>query len=104
MGAKTLSLRGTRSTDHASFDAVGLPGFQFIQDPLEYSGKTHHSDSDVFDRTVGSDLMESAAIVASFVYHAANRAEMLPRKAAPPPLPEPVPLPTTALFTPASGS
>ena len=85
LGAATLTIRNTRGTDHLSFDAVGLPGFQFIQDPLEYATLTHHSNMDVYDHTQGGDLMQAAAIVASFVYHAAARERMLPRK----PLPKP---------------
>ena len=88
LGAKTLSIRDTGGTDHLSFDAVGLPGFQFIQDPIEYSTRTHHSNMDAYDRIQPGDLMQAAAIVASFVYHAANRPDKLPRK----PLPEPQPL------------
>ena len=87
LGAKTLSIRNTGGTDHLSFDAVGLPGFQFIQDPVEYNTRTHHSNMDVYDRAQPGDLMQAAAIIASFVYHTANRDEMLPRK----PLPEPWP-------------
>jgi carboxypeptidase Q len=60
-----------------------LPGFQFIQDPLDYSTVTHHSDMDVYDRAVPADLMQASAIIASMVYNAANRVEMLPRKALP---------------------
>jgi len=86
-GAKTLTLRNTGGTDHLSFDAVGLPGFQFIQDPVEYSSRTHHSNMDTYDRAQAGDLMQAAAIVATFVYHTANREELLPRK----PLPEPWP-------------
>jgi carboxypeptidase Q len=81
LGAKTISIRDTGGTDHLSFDAVGLPGFQFIQDPLDYSTVTHHSDMDVYDRAVPADLMQAAAVIASMVYNTANRAEMLPRKA-----------------------
>jgi Zn-dependent M28 family amino/carboxypeptidase len=87
MGAATVSIRNTGGTDHLSFDAVGLPGFQFIQDPVEYGTRTHHSNMDVYDRIQAPDLMQAAAIVASFAYHAANRTEKLPRK----PLPEPQP-------------
>jgi hypothetical protein len=87
MGAATVSIRNTGGTDHLSFDAVGLPGFQFIQDPVEYDTRTHHSNMDVYDRIQAPDLMQAAAIVASFAYHAANRTEKLPRK----PLPEPQP-------------
>lgn len=88
LDARTLSIRNTGGTDHLSFDAVGLPGFQFIQDPLEYNTRTHHSNMDAYDRAQPEDLMQAAAIVASFIYHAANRDEMLPRK----PLPDPDPL------------
>ena len=89
LGASTVSIRNTGGTDHTSFDAVGLPGFQFIQDPLEYDSRTHHSNMDVYDRVQRGDLMQMAAIVASFVYNAANRDELLPRKALPRPQPAP---------------
>lgn len=87
LGMTTLTPRNTGGTDHLAFDAVGLPGFQFIQDPVEYSTRTHHSNMDVYDRLQAADLMKNAVIVASFVYHAANRDEKLPRK----PLPAPPP-------------
>jgi Zn-dependent M28 family amino/carboxypeptidase len=87
LGATTLTIRNTAGTDHLSFDAVGLPGFQFIQDPVDYSSRTHHSDLDVYDHILSADLMQASAILASFVYHAANRTEMLPRKPLPKPLP-----------------
>jgi carboxypeptidase Q len=87
LGADTVTIRGTGGTDHLSFDAVGLPGFQFIQDPLDYGTRTHHSELDVYDHAQPGDLMQASAIMASFVYNAANRAEMLPRK----PLPDPLP-------------
>ncbi len=83
----TVTLRGTGSTDHVPFDDVGIPGFQFIQDPLEYRTRTHHSNLDFYDRAVPADLMQSAAIVATIVYQTANREERIPRK----PLPEPWP-------------
>jgi carboxypeptidase Q len=83
----TISIRNTGGTDHQSFDAVGLPGFQFIQDPIEYESRTHHSNMDVYDRIQKGDLMQTSAIVASFVYNAAMRDQMLPRK----PLPKPPP-------------
>lgn len=86
LGAQTIAIRNTVGTDHQSFDEVGLPGFQFIQDPLDYGSRTHHSNLDVYDHIETSDLMQAAAIMASFVYHAANREEMLPRKPLPPPL------------------
>ena len=85
MGMTTLSIRSTGSTDHVPFDEVGLPGFQFIQDPVEYSTHSHHTNMDVYDRVQAEDLMKNAVIVASFVYHAANRDELLPRKAPPRP-------------------
>ena len=88
MGAKTLSIRNTGGTDHLSFDAVGLPGFQFIQDQIEYSSRTHHSNMDGFDRAQPADLIQASMIVATFVYQAANRDELIPRK----PLPKPQPL------------
>ena len=81
----TLAIRGTGGTDHLSYDQVGLPGFQFIQDPIEYDSRTHHSNQDVYERIQPEDMMRNAVIVASFVYHAANRDAKLPRK----PLPAP---------------
>ena len=89
LGATTISIRNTGGTDHLSFDAVGLPGFQFIQDPLEYDSRTHHSNMDVYDRVQRADMMQMSAIVASFVYDTANRDALLPRK----PLPKPQPAP-----------
>ena len=80
LGAATVTLRNTGSTDHASFDAAGLPGFQFIQDPLEYMARTHHSNMDVYDHASKADLTQSATIMAAFVYNAAMRDEKLPRK------------------------
>jgi carboxypeptidase Q len=87
MGATTISIQNTGGTDHIPFDAVGLPGFQFIQDPLDYGSRTHHSNVDVYDHVQEGDLMQAAAVLASFVYDAATRPEMLPRKPLPPPLP-----------------
>jgi hypothetical protein len=87
LGANTISIRNTGGTDHLSFDAVGLPGFQFIQDSVEYGTRTHHSNMDVYDHTVAGDLMQSSAIIASFVYHTANREEVIPRKLLPKPEP-----------------
>jgi hypothetical protein len=86
-GATTITIRDTGGTDHLSFDAVGLPGFQFVQDPLDYGSRTHHSNLDVYDHLQPADLMQASAVVASFVYHAAMRAEPLPRKPLPKPLP-----------------
>jgi hypothetical protein len=85
LGATTLTIRNTGGTDHLPFDAVGLPGFQFIQDRLEYQTVTHHSNMYFYDHVQGGDLMQASAIVASFVYHAATREEMLPRKSLPKP-------------------
>ena len=82
-GVTTVSIRNTGGTDHLSFDAVGLPGFQFIQDPLEYNTLTHHSQMDTLDHIQAADLMQAAAVMANVVYQAANRAELLPRKALP---------------------
>jgi carboxypeptidase Q len=80
LGMTTLTMRTTGGTDHLSFDAVGIPGFQFIQDPMEYETRTHHSNMDVYDRLQPDDLKQVAVIVASFVYDAAMRDQMLPRK------------------------
>ena len=80
LGMTTLSMRNTGGTDHLSFDAVGIPGFQFIQDPIEYETRTHHSNMDVYDRLQTDDLKQIAVIVAGFVYDAAMRDQMLPRK------------------------
>jgi Zn-dependent M28 family amino/carboxypeptidase len=80
MGALTISPSNTGGTDHLSFDAVGLPGFQFIQDQLEYDTRTHHSSMDVYDRVQEDDMKQASIIMASFVYHAAMRDEKLPRK------------------------
>jgi hypothetical protein len=87
MAAGTISIRDTGGTDHLSFDQVGLPGFQFIQDPLDYGSRTHHSELDVYDHAEPGDLMQASAIMASFVYNAANRSDLLPRKPLPPALP-----------------
>jgi Zn-dependent M28 family amino/carboxypeptidase len=87
LGVSTISIRNTGGTDHLSFDAVGLPGFQFIQDPLAYETITHHSNMDVYDHVVPGDLMQASAVIATVVYHAANRPERLPRKPLPPPTP-----------------
>ena len=89
MDAKSLTIRNTGGTDHLSFAAVGLPGFQFIQDPLEYSTLTHHSNMDLYDHASAADLKQAATIVAAFVYLTANRPEMLPRMPLPAPHPEP---------------
>ncbi len=85
LGATTLTIRNTGGTDHLSFDAVGLPGFQFIQDEIDYDTRTHHSNMDVYDRAQQGDLMQASVIMASFVYHTAMRDEKLPRKQMPKP-------------------
>jgi len=82
-GATTLSISNTGGTDHLAFDGIGLPGFQFIQDEIEYDTRTHHSNQDVFDRIQGDDMKQAATIMAAFVYNTAMRDEKLPRKAAP---------------------
>jgi carboxypeptidase Q len=83
VGMTTLAIRNTGGTDHTSYDAVGLPGFQFIQDPVEYDSRTHHSNQDTYERIQADDMMRNAVIVASFAYHTANRDEKLPRKPLP---------------------
>ena len=87
LGMTTLTMRNTGGTDHLSFDAVGIPGFQFIQDPIEYDTRTHHSNMDVYDRLQPEDLKQISVIVAGFVYDAAMRDQMLPRKPIEKPLP-----------------
>jgi carboxypeptidase Q len=80
LGAETLSLSNTGGTDHLSFDGIGLPGFQFIQDEIEYDTRTHHSNMDVFDRVQGDDMKQAATIMAAFVYNTSMRDEKLPKK------------------------
>jgi hypothetical protein len=103
LGASTVTIRKTGGTDHLSFDAVGLPGFQFIQDPIEYSTRTHHSNMDLYDHLQQPDLMQASAILASMVYHAAVRPEMLPRKELPKPEPKKKPEGGEANAKPAAG-
>jgi hypothetical protein len=79
-GATTLTINGTGGTDHLPFDAIGLPGFQFIQDPIEYFTRTWHTTQDVSDRTIEEDLKQSAVIMATFAYNSAMSNEKLPRK------------------------
>jgi carboxypeptidase Q len=88
LGMTTLTMRNTGGTDHQSFDAVGIPGFQFIQDPIEYETRTHHSNMDLYDRLQPDDLKQISVIVAAFVYDAAMRDQMLPRKPVEKPLPK----------------
>jgi hypothetical protein len=85
LGVTTLTMRNTGGTDHEAFDAVGIPGFQFIQDPLDYGSRTHHSNMDTYERLQSEDLAQAAVVEAIFVYNTAMRDQMLPRK----PLPHP---------------
>jgi carboxypeptidase Q len=85
LGVTTITMRNTGGTDHQSFDAVGVPGFQFIQDRLDYGSRTHHTNMDVYERLQAGDLAQAATVEAIFVYNAAMRDQMLPRK----PLPHP---------------
>ena len=80
MGASTLTLSNTGSTDHISFDNVGLPGFQFIQDPIEYGTRTHHTSMDVYDKVLEADLKHNAVMTAAFAWQAAMRDGLMPRK------------------------
>ncbi|MBD3375265.1 M20/M25/M40 family metallo-hydrolase [candidate division KSB1 bacterium] len=80
LGAGTVTAKNTSGTDHIPFNWVGLPGFQFIQDPLDYGTKTWHTHLDVFEKVIKDDVKQAAAIVATFVYHTAMRDEMLPRE------------------------
>ncbi len=83
LGAATLTPSPTFGTDHMSFDAIGLPGFQFIQDPVEYETRTHHSNQDLYDRVQADDLKQASVIMAAFVYNAATMDQKLPRKPLP---------------------
>jgi carboxypeptidase Q len=85
LGVTTITMRNTGGTDHLSFDAVGIPGFQFIQDDLDYETRTHHSNQDVFERLQPADLKQISTVEAIFVFNAAQRDQMMPRK----PLPDP---------------
>lgn len=84
LGASTLTINNTGGTDHQAFDGVGLPGFQFIQDPVEYDTRTHHSNMDVYERIQEGDMKQASVIMAAFLYNAAMRDEKLPRKPLPP--------------------
>jgi carboxypeptidase Q len=84
LGASTLTIGNTGGTDHLSFDGVGLPGFQFIQDPVEYDTRTHHSNMDLYERIQADDMKQASVIMASFIYNAAMRDEKFPRKPLPP--------------------
>jgi len=85
LDARTVTIRDTGGTDHLSFDAVGLPGFQFIQDPMDYGTRTHHTNMDTYERIHPGDVMQASVIMASFAWQASQRDAKLPRK----PLPEP---------------
>lgn len=102
LGAHTLTNRNTGGTDHLAFDAVGLPGFQFIQDAADYSTRSHHTNMDVYDRIQREDLMQASVIMASFVYNAAMRDAMFPRK--PMPRESPAPSPSPAASATLAGS
>jgi hypothetical protein len=80
LGATTTTLQNTGGTDHLSFDAIGLPAFQFIQDDIEYDTRTHHTNMDAFDHLQPNDLKQAAVVIAGFVYNAAQRNEKIPRK------------------------
>jgi Zn-dependent M28 family amino/carboxypeptidase len=83
LGVSTISIRNTGGTDHLSFDAVGLAGFQFIQDPLDYSTVTHHSSVDTYDHLIAADLTQASSVIASLAAMEANAPEMMPRKPLP---------------------
>jgi hypothetical protein len=85
LGVEAISMQNTGGTDHESYDAIGIPGFQFIQDPLDYGSRTHHSNMDTYERLQAEDLAQAALVEAIFVYNAAMREQMLPRKAMPHP-------------------
>ena len=85
VGVTALTLQNTGGTDHLSFDAVGIPGFQFVQDPLDYETRSHHSNMDTYERLQAEDLAQAAFVEAIFVYNTAMRDQMLPRK----PMPHP---------------
>jgi len=83
LGATIVTQRDTGGTDHLGFDAVGLPGFQFVQDPLDYGSRTHHTNVDTYEHARPEDLMQASVIMASFVWHAAEREAPLPREPMP---------------------
>lgn len=85
MGASVVTIRNTSGTDHIPFNELGLPGFQFIQDPIDYMPRTHHTNMDVYEHVIPGDVMQASMIMATFVYHAAMRDERIPRKQLPEP-------------------
>jgi carboxypeptidase Q len=93
LGATTVTMRVTRGTDHEAFDAVGLPGFQFLQDEIEYDTRTHHTNQDLYERLQREDLMQASVVMATFVWEAAMRDSRLPRKPLPKENPPPGPTP-----------
>jgi hypothetical protein len=80
LGVSAVSQRISRSTDHSSFDDAGLPGFQFIQDPLDYEPTTHHTNMDFFEALQPEDMRRNSVILASFAMMAANHSGFLPRR------------------------
>jgi hypothetical protein len=92
LGATTVASRSGGGTDHVPFDRVGIPAFQFVQDGLDYGTRTHHSNVDTIDHVPEQDIMQSAVVLATFIWHAANRDQMLPRKPLPTKPPEPAEL------------
>jgi carboxypeptidase Q len=88
LGANTITMQNTGGTDHLAFDAFGIPGFQFIQDQIEYNTRTHHTTMDSYDHLLPEDLKQSATIVASMVYNAAMRDQKIPRKPVQAPAPQ----------------
>jgi Zn-dependent M28 family amino/carboxypeptidase len=91
LGMTHLTIRNTGGTDHLSFNAVGLSGFQFIQDAVQYGTRTHHTNLDLYEQLIPDDLMKNAVVTAAFVYQTAMRDQMLPRKALPKPTATPRP-------------
>jgi len=91
-----VTLNNTSGTDHLPFDSVGLPGFQFIQDEIEYDTRTHHTNMDVYERLQKGDLMQASVVMAVFAYQAATRDAMLPRKPMPKNPPAATPTPAAA--------
>ena len=83
MGIETIAIKRTTGTDHVPFNQIGLPGFQFIQDPINYMSRTHHTNMDVVDNLIESDLIHNSLVVASVIYHAAMMETKMPRKVMP---------------------
>lgn len=88
LGVSTVTMRNTAQTDHMSFDAVGLPGFQFLQEELDYMSRTHHTNMDTVEHVKREDVAQASVVMAWFVYNAAMSDQLLPRKPMPPPPPE----------------